>query len=106
MRKTTLALLGLTLACSVAWAEDGPGLPRDATFSTLITTPFAIEGLTGDDQGNLYTTGRVTSPCPVWRISLSSPSLVTVGNIPATCSPSGITFDAKGDLFVVDNDKV
>jgi sugar lactone lactonase YvrE len=107
MRKTTLALLGLTLACPVAWAEDGPGLPSDATFSTLITTPFAIEGLTGDDQGNLYTTGRPAgAPCPVWRISLRAPSLVPVGFIPASCSPSGITFDAKGDLFVVDADKV
>jgi sugar lactone lactonase YvrE len=106
MRKKTLALLALLLAAPVVWADDGPGLPRDATFSTLITTPFAIEGLTGDDQGNLYTTGRGASPCPVWRISVASPSLVTVGNIPAPCSPSGITFDAKGDLFVADNDKV
>src|SRR5262249_26996354 len=106
MRKTTLAVLAVTLAGPVAWADDGPGLPRDATFSTLITTPLVIEGLTGDDQGNLYTTGRGATPCPVWRVSVASPSLVTVGNIPAPCSPSGITFDAAGNLFVADNDKV
>jgi hypothetical protein len=57
MRKRTLALLGLALACP-ALADDGPGLPRDVSFRTLITTPLAIEGLTGDGQGNLYTTGR------------------------------------------------
>jgi len=106
MRKTTFALLTVALAAPVAWADDGPGLPREATFSTLIKTPLAIEGLTGDDQGNLYTTGRGSSPCPVWRISVTSPSLVTVGNIPAPCSPSGITFDANGNLYVADNDTV
>jgi len=37
---------------------------------------------------------------------VTNPSLVTVGNVPAPCSPSGIAFDAKGDLFVADNDKV
>jgi sugar lactone lactonase YvrE len=106
MRKRTLALLGLMLAAPLAWADDGPGLPRDASFTTLITTPLAIEGLTGDNQGNLYTTGRGASPCPVWRISLASPSLETVGNVPASCSPSGITFDADGNLYIADADKV
>ena len=37
---------------------------------------------------------------------MTHPSLVSVGNIPAPCSPSGIAFDAKGDLFVADSDKV
>jgi sugar lactone lactonase YvrE len=109
MVRKILALLGLSLfAWAPAWAddEDHARFPRDATFSTLILTPLAIEGLTGDDAGNLYTTGRGASPCPVWRISVTNPSLVTVGNVPAPCSPSGITFDAKGDLFVSDNDKV
>jgi sugar lactone lactonase YvrE len=110
MVKKILALLGLSLfAWALAWADDDDRharFPRDASFTTLIKTPLAIEGLTGDDQGNLYTTGRGASPCPVWRISVTNPSLVTVGKVPAPCSPSGITFDAKGDLFVADNDKV
>ena len=110
MLRKILALLGISLfAWAPAWADDDDHparFPRDATFSTLILTPLAIEGLTGDDAGNLYTTGRGASPCPVWRISVTNPSLVPVGNVPAPCSPSGITFDAKGDLFVADNDKV
>jgi len=114
MRKTTFALLAAMLAGPVAWADDGPGLPRDVTFSTLITTPLAIEGLSGDDQGNLYTTGRTPGagkPCPVWQIPVVDPKLTEVGFVPAPsatgqCSPSGLTFDAQGRLFIADGDKV
>jgi sugar lactone lactonase YvrE len=109
MAKQILALLSVSLFLGpIARAdEDHSRFPRDATFSTLIFTPFAIEGLTGDDAGNLYTTGRPAGqPCPVWRIFVDNPSLVTVGFVPAPCSPSGIAFDAKGDLFVADADKV
>jgi sugar lactone lactonase YvrE len=108
MFRKSLSLLALSLVSLPAWADDDHGsrFPRNATFTTLITTKFTIEGLTGDDRGNLYTTGRGVSPCPVWRISVANPLLVTVGNVPAPCSPSGIAFDARGDLFVADADKV
>ena len=33
----------------------GDRFPQKATFTTLITTPRALEGLTGDNHGNLYT---------------------------------------------------
>ena len=107
--KSFLAFLGIVLFCGSAWADEDHDrdLPRDATFSTLIKTPFGIEGLTGDNRGNLYTTGRAPgAPCPVWRIAVANPSLVTVGFVPAPCSPNGLAFNAGGDLFVVDNDKV
>lgn len=108
MVRRILALLGvLLLLAPLARADDDSRFPREATFSTLILTPFAIEGLTGDDAGNLYTTGRPAGQaCPVWRIFVAGPSLVTVGFVPAPCSPSGIAFDAKGDLFLADADKV
>ncbi|MGB7543805.1 MAG: SMP-30/gluconolactonase/LRE family protein [Burkholderiales bacterium] len=108
MVKKSLALLGLSLFLCAAWADDdGARFPRDATFSTLILTPFAIEGLTGDDAGNLYTTGRPSGvSCPVWRVSVAVPILVTVGFVPAPCSPSGIAFNVAGDLFISDADKI
>ena len=97
---------------SFAWADDDDHhhrsqFPRHATFTTLITTPRAIEGLTGDNHGNLYVGGSGAAPCPVWKINLNSPTPITVGNIaPAsglsTCGFAGIAFNDIGDLFVAD----
>jgi sugar lactone lactonase YvrE len=100
----------LVLALLPAWADhdDDQKFPRNATFTTLITTPRAIEGLTGDNHRNLYTGGSgAPSPdgCPVWRINLNNPVLVPVGLIqPAAgnCGFSGIAFNELGDLFVAD----
>jgi len=92
---------------SSAWGDDDkPQFPKHATFTTLITTPLAIEGLTGDRFGNLYTTGRATAPelCPVWSINKDNPVLVVVGFIPnpAACNPAGIAFDAARNLYIAD----
>jgi sugar lactone lactonase YvrE len=112
------ALAALTSLCSAAaQAHDGGpfGLPNNAGFTTLVSTPLAIEGLTGDSsKTNLYTTGRSPGaglPCPVWRVALSSVTPVLVGNVPApgaaaACNPSGITFGSNGALYVSDGDKV
>ncbi len=97
-----------------AWADEGGQLPRHAGFTTLVTTPLAIEGLTGDRNGNLYTTGRSAGaglPCPVWRMALANVTPVVVGFVPAPsasgqCSPSGLTFDAGGRLYFSEADKV
>ena len=100
-------LLGALAPAAVA---DGIGV----NFYTLITTPFVIEGLTSDDQGNLYTPGRATNPgdpCPVWRIPIENPSLTIVGLVPApsattNCSPSGLAFGPDGNLYVTQTDRI
>ncbi|HSN19123.1 MAG TPA: SMP-30/gluconolactonase/LRE family protein [Usitatibacter sp.] len=90
-------------------AAADPGHPATAaSFSTLITTPLAIEGLTNDNAGNLYTPGRNAGagvPCPVWRVPLDNPTLTVVGTVPAPsasgqCSPSGLAFGPDGMLYV------
>jgi len=92
--------------------DDRGRLPQNATFTTRAITPFAIEGLTGDDAGNRYTTGRqpnTAKNCPVWRFRPNDAGVpdgtrVTVGFIPnnPACNPSGITFDNFGNLYIAD----
>ena len=90
-----------------------PSSAQAASFSTLILTPLTIEGLTGDNRGNLYAPGRnagVDTPCPVWRVNIANPTLVLVGTIPAPaggqCSPSGLAFDRAGRLYVTATDRI
>jgi hypothetical protein len=120
--KSLNALLIALVICfgwSIASAQSKPPFPANATFTTLITTPLAIEGLTDDNSGNLYTVGRHNAnnpaelglPCPVWKINLTTPSLVEVGSIPApdpitVCAPLGLAFNAAGDLFVADGNRI
>ena len=115
--KSLNALLIALVICfgwSIAWSAQSP-FPANATFTTLTTTPLAIEGLTGDNSGNLYTVGRNAGngvPCPVWKINIANPSrLVIVGNIPVSpsmtqCAPLGLAFNKAGDLFVADGDRI
>jgi streptogramin lyase len=108
-----LIALVICFGWSIAWSAQSP-FPANATFTTLITTPLAIEGLTGDNSGNLYTVERNAGngvPCRVWKINIANPSLVIVGNIPAPssttqCAPLGLAFNAAGDLFVSDGNRI
>jgi sugar lactone lactonase YvrE len=111
MKLVTLMLSLLAAGAVAAHADsDNGNNPQAASFTTLITTPLGIEGLTNDDQGFLYTPGRAlaaTDPCPIYRTSIDSPALTIVGFIPAstpTCSPSGLAFGRDGMLYVTQND--
>jgi SMP-30/gluconolaconase/LRE-like protein len=112
-RNTLIALSALfSGALSIPAAADE--FPAPASFSTLITTPLAIEGMTGDDRGNLYVPSRQAGAgvaCPVWRVNIDKPSLVVVGSIPAPsptgqCAPLGLAFDHAGKLYVAEADKI
>ena len=96
----------LNFGGSSAWADnDKLPFPKDATVTTLITTPRRVNRLTGDNHRNLYTIGFGTPPCAVWQINLHKPSLVPVGFIvPAVgeCGFMGIAFNQNGDLFLVE----
>ncbi len=111
-RLATLAVVaGVSLGGSITGAGEFRG---DPSFRTLVTTPLVVEGLTGDGHGNLYTPGRNAGPgmpCPVWRVDISTASLVPVGYLPAPspsqqCSPAGLAFDGGSDLFVADGDRI
>jgi sugar lactone lactonase YvrE len=107
-------LLVLPLVAVTALADDEHQFPKHVTFSTLITTPLVIEGMTNDNRGNLYVPGRSAGlgvNCPVWRIDIDNPALVEVGFIPAPsatgqCSPSGLALDRAGWLYVTEGDKI
>ena len=72
-----------------------------AKWTTVYKSPLAIEGLAGDRQGNLYIAQRGGSVgCPILRIRPPAGVAVLVGTVPAPCSPSGLTFDATGKLYV------
>lgn len=108
-RWLNLAIFLLVTAVSLPLVladDDGRQFSKDASFTTLITTPRGIEGLTGDGAGNLYTGGSGPSPCPIWRINLHSPSLTIVGNVPkdlaGNCGFSGIALDELGNLYQAD----
>jgi hypothetical protein len=65
-------VLGSGLSSAGADSDDNRQFPNNATFTTLITTPRPIEGLTGDNHRNLYTGGSGMPPCPIWQINLTS----------------------------------
>ena len=58
--KIARCLIALSLVSGFSLtATGGDPFPKAPTFSTLITTSLAIEGLTGDNRGNLYVGGAV-----------------------------------------------
>src|SRR2546427_797721 len=73
--------------------------PRPATFRTLVTTPLAIEGLTADEEGRLYTVGRAGvagSPGPVWRIAPDG-TVSEVFRIPPMRNSTALGGNLSGD---------
>jgi len=89
-------------------AVDGSRAPADATFSTVFTPALGIEGLTGDQDGNLYAAARGgANPCPVYRVSAAAPgTAAVVGTIAAPCGPAGLAFGPDGRLYIADSGRI
>jgi sugar lactone lactonase YvrE len=108
MRTHTILLAMLACAGASIAAADGR-FSSTATVTTIEVTPYAIEGLTGDEHGNLYTTGRAPMPdrCPLWQIAPAGGRLQigSIGNASPGCSPSGITRDRHGSFYVADGNQ-
>jgi sugar lactone lactonase YvrE len=104
--RTQTVLIAMLAAIATPIAASDHQFPDHATFTTLATTPLAIEGLTGDELGNLYTTGRAAAPerCPVWQIGPGGGLLQigSIANVAPGCNPSGITRDRRGNFFIAD----
>ena len=108
MRALTVLMATLAAIAPIDTDTDHR-FPNPATFTTLAITPLAIEGLTGDELGNLYTTGRAVAPdrCPVWQIGASGGLLEvgSIGNAAPGCNPSGIIRDRRGSFFIADGNQ-
>jgi hypothetical protein len=74
---TVVLLIGFAFSTVLADddKDDFKKFPQNATFTTLITIPRPVEGLTGDNTDNLYIGGSTSAtavppinpPCPIWR---------------------------------------
>ena len=94
---------GLVIGSAPGGRKPGTA-PASASWTTILKSTLPIEGLTGDDAGNLYVAARGgAAGCPVWRVDSAgsaNQAPVTVGSLAPPCSPSGITFGRDGRLYI------
>src|SRR6059036_3111892 len=99
MKATSVLVVSCALVLGSGLSPASPGespFPRHPTFTTQALTPLAIEGLTGDASGNLYTTGRAAPPalCPVWKIS--GPPIPTASGATTHLGPPARSTQERG----------
>jgi sugar lactone lactonase YvrE len=99
----TAFAIGVSAAANGS-AETAKKADPPMTWTTLLKTQVGIEGLTGDEAGNLYVAARGGgAACPVWRVSSTGgadQTPTTVGTVAPPCSPAGLTFDSAGRLYI------
>ena len=114
-RFTFLAAASVAGAALIGTAAEGDRKSRgeyrplgsDASFTTVHNNTLGLEGLTADNRGNLYSPARNSAgSCPIVRVPAGGGPAVTVGQIPAPCSPAGLAFDRHGELFVTDGNEI
>jgi sugar lactone lactonase YvrE len=99
-----LAVAAVLAAGSAIGGGKSAPPTADTSWTTVFKSGLPIEGLTGDDRGNLYVAARGgAAGCPVWRVGSAGSAAqipVVVGTVAPPCSPSGLTFDAAGRLYI------
>jgi sugar lactone lactonase YvrE len=105
--RIALPLVGVVLAAGLAIGTAlGHGKPGSTqkTWTTVFKSPIAIEGLTLDDEGNLYVPQRGgAAGCSIVRIhaegGADQPG-VTVARMNPPCNPAGLAFGPDGRLYL------
>jgi sugar lactone lactonase YvrE len=84
----------------------GHGKPRtsEKTWTTVFASPISIEGLTVDDDGNLYVPQRGgAAGCSIVRLDAeggADQAGVVVARMNPPCNPAGIAFGHDGRLYL------
>ena len=98
-----VAVAGLAIGTAVGQGKAGSG-PDSATWTTVFKSPISVEGLTLDDEGNLYVPQRGgAAGCSIVRVDSeggADQAGVTVARIDPPCNPAGLAFGPDGRLYV------
>ena len=98
-----LAALAAGLVLGTALAQSGGG-SQTKTWTTVFKSPISIEGLTLDDEGNLYVPQRGgAAGCNIVRVSSTGgadQAGVVVARMEPPCNPAGLAFGPDGRLYL------
>lgn len=96
-----VATAGVVLG--TAFGQDNPGSGAKS-WTTVFKSPIGIEGLTLDDEGNLYVPQRGgAAGCSIVRIASTGGADqpgVTVARVDPPCNPAGLAFGQDGRLYL------